>query len=128
MILLENKKSIIIGGDVIVKNITPLGSYNNSITTWVASADHANPRICGTELKNSVYTMKYRSASQSKTYLVPQCAAPNTHLSLRRVPPQNMLADDVEEDLERPTCHPTSPLLAFSPPTTLVDFLLFAIS
>ena len=58
-------------------------------------------------------------------YLVPQCAALSTQFSLRRVPPQNMLANDVDEDLERPTCHPTSPLMAFWPPTTLVkEFLL----
>ena len=60
-------------------------------------------------------------------YLVPQCAALNTHLSLRRVPPQNMLADDVEEDLERPTCHPTSPLLAFWPPTTFEPILILIV-
>ena len=53
---------------------------------------------------------------------MPQCAALSTHLSLRRVPPQNMLAYDVDEELERPTCHPTSPMLAFWPPTTLVEF------
>ena len=54
------------------------------------------------------------------SYLLPQCAALSTHLSLRRVPPQNMLADEGDDDLERPTCHPTSPLKAFCPPTTLV--------
>ena len=56
------------------------------------------------------------------TYLVPQCAALSTHLSLRRVPPQNMLANVVDEDLASPICHPTSPMLAFWPPTTLVEF------
>ena len=50
-----------------------------------------------------------------------QCAAVNTHLSFRRVPPQKILANEVEEELERPTCHPTSPLLASTPPTTFED-------
>ena len=66
LILLENRNGIIIGGYLMVKKITPLGSDNNSIATWVASADHANPRICSTEFKNLKYTMKievYKSIS-----------------------------------------------------------------
>ena len=50
-----------------------------------------------------------------------QCAAVSTHLSFKRVPPQKMLAKEVEEESVSPTCHPTSPLLASSPPTTFED-------
>ena len=48
-----------------------------------------------------------------------QCAAVSTHFSFIKVPPQNVLTDDVEEEKDSPTCHPISPLPASSPPTTL---------
>ena len=72
--------------------------------------------------KNAVceLLLKYLQFPQVNAYLLPQWAALSTHLSLMRVPPQNMLALSVLPELERPTCHPTSPLLAFWPPTTLV--------
>ena len=47
----------------------------------------------------------------------------STHFSFIKVPPQKILTNDADREYESPTCHPTSPLAAFSPPTTLGAYL-----
>ena len=108
--------------------ILPRCSYNNSIPAGILSVNHTNPGIgsseivCPRKITTSITVLDLICA---QVHRVPQWAALSTHLSLRRVPPQKMFAKDVEEELERPTCHPISPLLAFCPPTILEPLTVF---
>ena len=106
--------------------ILPRCSYDNSIPAGILSVNHTNPGIGSSEIvcpKNLLFILLDLICAQ--VHRVPQWAALSTHLSLRRVPPQKMFAKDVEEELERPTCHPISPLLAFCPPTILEPLTVF---